>query len=70
MKYFLILTHVFSQIFKVTPWFAFLILFLSLKDRLSFYNTRKVARTLDVDQVRKQSVKNKLPVLWEYEMVC
>ena len=43
------------QIFKVTPWFAFLILFLSLKDRLSFYNRRKVARTLDVDQGRNQS---------------
>ena len=43
------------QIFKVTPWFAFLILFLSLKDRLSFYSKRKVARTLDVDQGRKPS---------------
>ena len=52
------------QIFKVTPWFAFLILFLSLKDRLSFYSKRKVARTLDVDQGRKQSLReNFLPAL-------
>ena len=50
VKFFAKFIYYVFQIFKVTPWFAFLILFLSLKDRLSFYNTRKVARTLDVDQ--------------------
>jgi hypothetical protein len=37
-------------IFKVTPWMAFLILFLSLRDRLAFYRKRGVRVTLSVKQ--------------------
>lgn len=37
-------------VFKATPWFAFFILFLSLKDRLKYYFDRQVRRTLSIDQ--------------------